>query len=133
LLTSGATSFEKLSKEREGKEQEEEEEESQDKEESATSQPGKKKTLSQHKVRTSLQERMLDSMFPIINPARIKNDNKDPSSSFEKVPSKPRDVPESDCALTSVCSLRQAVLKGKHQRKTPTHSTMSFRICSMRQ
>jgi DNA mismatch repair protein MLH1 len=74
----------------------------------------KKKTLSQHKVRTSLQVRTLDSMFPVPNPSRIdpamKTDN--PSTGQQKS----REVEESKCFLTSVKNLRQSLAKGKHTR-----------------
>jgi DNA mismatch repair protein MLH1 len=74
------------------------------------------KTLSQHKVRTSLKERTLDSMFPVLNPARI---NSPPGESENNTATpgslNPREVKESECYLTSVKQLRRSVLKGKHK------------------
>ncbi|KIM85752.1 hypothetical protein PILCRDRAFT_816958 [Piloderma croceum F 1598] len=75
----------------------------------------KKKTLSQHKVRTSLQDRTLDSMFPVANPDQIHAAD---SSSIGADPpqnaSKPKDIKESECYLTSVKYLRDSVTKRKH-------------------
>jgi DNA mismatch repair protein MLH1 len=78
-----------------------------------------KKIYSQHKVRTSLQERTLDSMFPISNPSRI-NSSGDKSTE-EPLPtlSKSREIKESECNLSSVQNLRNAIPNGKHFRKIP--------------
>ncbi|KII91185.1 hypothetical protein PLICRDRAFT_37887 [Plicaturopsis crispa FD-325 SS-3] len=71
-----------------------------------------KRTASQHKVRTSVQERTLDSMFPVANPSHI---DQPPSADVSPRPTpKARDIKESECYLTSVQNLRQAVAKGKH-------------------
>jgi DNA mismatch repair protein MLH1 len=119
VLNKNLTSFEKASKERKGKERGDQDKVDQDKEESEPTQPIKKKTLSQHKIRTSVQERILDSMFPVVSSARISTGGEEPSCTPLDGSSKPRDIPESDCSLTSVHTLRQAVLKGKHNRETP--------------
>ncbi|KAJ3554935.1 hypothetical protein NM688_g2846 [Phlebia brevispora] len=73
--------------------------------------PVLKKTLSQHKVRTSQSDRTLDSMFPVINPSQ-----KDNSSAQE--PLKPPEIPESDCLLASVKILRERIALGKHEELT---------------
>jgi hypothetical protein len=81
----------------------------------------KKKTLSHHKVRTSLQDRTLDSMFPVANPAQISAAD---SSSIGADPPqnafKPKDIKESECYLTSVKDLRDSVSKCKHNRAFQT-------------
>ncbi|KZT10305.1 DNA mismatch repair protein MutL [Laetiporus sulphureus 93-53] len=78
----------------------------------------KKKVLSQHKVRTSLQDRTLDSMFAIVSPSQQASGGSGPSGP-ETPPNqvaKARDIKESLCYLTSVRNLRQAVVKGKHRQ-----------------
>ncbi|KAJ7145341.1 histidine kinase-like ATPase, partial [Mycena crocata] len=70
-----------------------------------------KKTLSQYKVRTSLQDRTLESMFPVANPTQI--DSRGEGKSVQT--SKSREITESECFLTSVKTLRQKALKGKHR------------------
>ncbi|KZT70490.1 DNA mismatch repair protein MutL [Daedalea quercina L-15889] len=80
-----------------------------------------KKTLSQHKVRTSLQDRTLDSMFPVISPSQQRGGNGSPGTGMNTPPqagSRVRDIKESQCYLTSVRSLRAAVVKGKHNHLT---------------
>ncbi|KIK02865.1 hypothetical protein K443DRAFT_96092 [Laccaria amethystina LaAM-08-1] len=77
----------------------------------------KKRTYSQHKVRTSLQDRTLESMFPVVNPAQLEKSSADPSDT-PGPPSKSRDVKESECFLTSVQDLRKALVKGKHRQLT---------------
>lgn len=82
----------------------------------------KKKVYSHHKVRTSLRDRTLDSMFPVTNQSQQPEAS---SSTSEITPplntlSKQRDVIESKCFLTSVQNLRQQVAKGKHRRECPT-------------
>ena len=81
-----------------------------------------RKIYSQHKVRTSMTGRTLDSMFPVVNPgnqvaqssaAASKADQATPTATLEKA----REVHESQCFLTSVISLRAHVAKGKHRRK----------------
>lgn len=75
----------------------------------------KKRTYSHHKVRTSLQDRTLDSMFPVVNPAQLEKSSTSPSDT-QVPPSKSRDIKESECFLTSVQDLRKALVKGKHRR-----------------
>ncbi|KAF9457554.1 DNA mismatch repair protein MutL [Collybia nuda] len=76
-----------------------------------------KKTYSQHKVRTSLKDRTLDSMFPVANPAKIFPN----SSGQEKMADAPtgttkaREIGESECSLTSIQTLRRNLIKGKHK------------------
>ncbi|EGO03568.1 hypothetical protein SERLA73DRAFT_165231 [Serpula lacrymans var. lacrymans S7.3] len=79
----------------------------------------KKKISSQHKVRTSLQDRTLDSMFPIADPLILDDplastDHNSPSTSAVKV----AEIKESAVALCSVQTLRQAVVTGKHHQLT---------------
>lgn len=77
----------------------------------------KKRTYSQHKVRTSLQDRTLDSMFPVVNPAQLEKSSANPSDT-QVPPSKSRDIKESECFLASVQDLRKALVKGKHRQLT---------------
>lgn len=77
----------------------------------------KKRTYSQHKVRTSLQDRTLDSMFPVVNPAQLEKSSANPSDTQSPTP-KSRDIKESECFLTSVQDLRKALVKGKHRQLT---------------
>ncbi|KAF8067775.1 hypothetical protein FPV67DRAFT_1764987, partial [Lyophyllum atratum] len=122
LLTGGVIGSEpELSKKRKGKEREVEQDE--ERESSSTLSTGelKKKTLSQHKVRTSLKDRTLDSMFPVVNPAQLSKlsgqGTKDDTTSTSGT-LKSRDVKESECFLTSVLALRQKAVKGKHRLLT---------------
>lgn len=83
----------------------------------------KKKVYSHHKVRTSLRDRTLDSMFPVTN--QFQQPEASSSMSVEITPplntlSKQRGVNESECYLTSVKNLRQQVAKGKHRRECLT-------------
>jgi DNA mismatch repair protein MLH1 len=81
----------------------------------------KKKAMSQHKVRISLQDRTLDSMFPVTNPAQIPGvDNPNTGSDPPQSMSKSRDIRESECYLTSVRDLRDLVTKNKHNRACST-------------
>ncbi|EED84901.1 predicted protein [Postia placenta Mad-698-R] len=89
---------------------------------SAPSTQLKKKVLSQHKVRTSLTDRTLDSMFPVISPSQQPGSDAATGTTNrtaqEATPGTPRvrEIKESECFLTSVRDLRQAVLKGRHRR-----------------
>ncbi|KAJ3866490.1 histidine kinase-like ATPase [Lentinula novae-zelandiae] len=78
---------------------------------------GPKKVYSHHKVRTSLQDRTLDSMFPVVNPSQI---SKGPAESSPQPQSLPRsrEMKESECFLTSVTTLRNRIVKGKHKLLT---------------
>jgi hypothetical protein len=81
-----------------------------------TEQP--KKVYSHHKVRTSLADRTLDSMFPVLNSSQIASDQKKsslPSTPTSQLTSRYREIKESECFLTSVKSLRNALVKGKHK------------------
>jgi hypothetical protein len=71
--------------------------------------PDVKKALSQHKVRTSIQDRTLDAMFPV-TPHHKDSESTPPSAMRSK------EIVQSDCALSSVKELRQAVEEGKHHR-----------------
>ncbi|GAV99710.1 dna mismatch repair protein [Lentinula edodes] len=88
-----------------------------EREEVSASLSGPKKVYSHHKVRTSLQDRTLDSMFPVVNPSQI---GKGPAESNPQSQSLPRsrEVKESECFLTSVTTLRNRILKGKHKLLT---------------
>ncbi|KAL6300791.1 DNA binding protein [Sparassis latifolia] len=76
----------------------------------------KKKTLSQHKVRTSMQDRTLDSMFPVLNQSQQANSPAAPSP-VAQTP-KTREIKESQCFLGSVKRLRQDLFKGQHRGLT---------------
>lgn len=92
-----------------------------------------KKIYSQHKVRTSMTDRTLDSMFPVVNQATqvaqssaavSKAEQTTPTATLEKA----REVHESQCFLTSVVSLRARVAKGKHRRKPNCTRKCSYRL-----
>ena len=81
----------------------------------------KRKVYSQHKVRTSTQDRTLDSMFPLAS------QNTSLDVAMAEAPNTPsnaltrgREVKESECLLTSVKELRKKVQKGKHRRELLT-------------
>ncbi|RDB30347.1 DNA mismatch repair protein Mlh1 [Hypsizygus marmoreus] len=125
LLTGGIVSADQdlsLSKKRKGKQRESSDNEEHDDSSSAISKAGeiKKKTLSQHKVRTSLKDRTLDSMFPVANPAQITKSSSSKGQPDEPSPAiiRSRDIKESECFLTSVTKLRQNLHKGKHKHLT---------------
>jgi hypothetical protein len=90
----------------------------------------KKKISSQHKVRTSVQDRTLDSMFPVINPAQIGANSGTSGKADDSSPGilKPFDVKESECFLTSVRTLRQNLVKGKHRRMCLHYPVISLEI-----
>lgn len=79
----------------------------------------KRKVYSQHKVRTSTQDRTLDSMFPLAS----KNTVSPLDVTMAEPPNTPsnslrgREIKESECLLTSVKDLRRKVQKGKHRRE----------------
>lgn len=92
----------------------------------------KKPVYSHHKVRTSLKDRTLDSMFPVANPSQINQEKgkgkaredaidvdnapKNVLSGGASQPHKPQgEIKESQCFLTSVKTLRDAIGKGKHK------------------
>ncbi|CAK5272270.1 unnamed protein product [Mycena citricolor] len=111
LLTGGIAEPE--SKQRKGKERSAQEEE-----QDIPTPP--KKTSSQYKVRTSMQDRTLESMFPVANPSQIASGSRDSDSQAPATPNttRAREIKESECTLTSVASLRQALTKGKHRQLT---------------
>lgn len=76
-----------------------------------------KKTSSQYKVRTSLKDRTLESMFPVANPAKVTPNPSGQAKAADTLPGtfKAREVKESECYLTSVQSLRRNLIKGKHK------------------
>ncbi|OCH93343.1 DNA binding protein [Obba rivulosa] len=83
--------------------------------------PVVKKTLSHHKVRTSMQDRTLDSMFPVLNSAQQTDKASSSGTAVDMTHSQStsrpvKEIRESVCYLTSVRQLRQAVIKGKHHR-----------------
>nr|GAT48497.1 predicted protein [Mycena chlorophos] len=120
LLTGGiADPSNALSKKRKGKQraQDDDEEEGEEGDDGKTRPSPPKKTASQYKVRTSMQDRTLDSMFPVLNPTQIQGGDPGPASaSTAPKPRLLREITESDCILTSVQTLRQAVAKGKHKQ-----------------
>jgi DNA mismatch repair protein MLH1 len=76
-----------------------------------------KKVYAHYKVRTSNQDRTLDSMFPVVNQAtRLERSESAAQQSPTNQP-KAKEIKESQCSLTSVTGLRQNLLKGKHKRK----------------
>ncbi|KAG2151212.1 histidine kinase-like ATPase [Suillus bovinus] len=70
-----------------------------------------KKVLSQHKVRTSLQDRTLDSMIPVTEPLRT-NSN-EPATAIRL-----RDIKESTCHFASITELRRLATKRIHHDLT---------------
>ncbi|KAI0646384.1 DNA mismatch repair protein MutL [Trametes meyenii] len=85
----------------------------------AVSQSAKRKVYSQHKVRTSLKDRTLDSMFPVAHPSHQTGSGD--GGSGAGTPATPptlrnREVKESQCYLRSVRDLRDAVLKARHNQ-----------------
>ncbi|KAH9985620.1 DNA binding protein [Russula compacta] len=83
--------------------------------------PAAKKTLSQHKVRTSAADRTLDSMF--LPPEVLVGDSDNPATRDDgahavKERRKTREITQSTCYLTSVLLLRENVKKAKHKELT---------------
>ncbi|KAG5637179.1 hypothetical protein H0H81_005478 [Sphagnurus paluster] len=120
LLTGGIANPEQvISKKRKGKEREASDDEREESSSTLSKASAQKKTLSQHKVRTSLRDRTLDSMFPVSNPAQLgKSSSQERKDDTGHETVKTRDVKESECYLTSVVNLRQSVAKGKHRHLT---------------
>ncbi|KXN85572.1 DNA mismatch repair protein Mlh1 [Leucoagaricus sp. SymC.cos] len=80
-----------------------------------------KKTYSYQKVRTSVKDRTLDSMFPVRNPTQIQEEaitgkGKGKVLAEGTPTAKSKEIRESDCMLTSVKNLRQNVTKLKHRQ-----------------
>ncbi|KAG1792786.1 histidine kinase-like ATPase [Suillus plorans] len=70
-----------------------------------------KKVLSQHKVRTSLQDRTLDSMIPVADPLRTNSD--EPVTAIRL-----RDIKQSTCHFASITELRRLATKRIHHDLT---------------
>lgn len=70
--------------------------------------PLAQKLYPHHKVRTSLHDRTLESMIPVLNPSRSDGDD------VAKKAVGLRDIPESSCDLTSILELRKSVQKSVH-------------------
>ncbi|KIP05661.1 hypothetical protein PHLGIDRAFT_144085 [Phlebiopsis gigantea 11061_1 CR5-6] len=70
--------------------------------------PMAKKLASQHKVRTSQQDRTLDSMFPVVNLSQKGVDGQQPA------PVKVSEIRSSACNLDSVLQLRDQLDRVKH-------------------
>jgi len=61
-------------------------------------------------------------MFPVSNPAQISNSSTKGSPNIAPTPqNSSREIKESECFLTSIKSLRQKLLKGKHRREFVCH------------
>ncbi|PBK94630.1 DNA binding protein [Armillaria gallica] len=123
LLTGGVSDSnnKSISKNHKGKERDvdTETEEAEENEPSATEAESRRKTYSHNKVRTSLQDRTLDSMFPIVNPSQIEgSSSRTAASVLSPGMTKAREIKESECILTSVQNLRHSVVKGKHRLLT---------------
>ncbi|KAJ3514094.1 hypothetical protein NLJ89_g2573 [Agrocybe chaxingu] len=120
LLTGGIMGENPLPKKRSRKERDVSDgEEGGDKEEGTSeSAEEKRKTYSHHKVRTSLQDRTLDSMFPVPNPSQAPAISDPAEPTPTNAPPKSREIGESECFLTSVKNLRKSILKGKHRQLT---------------
>ncbi|KAA1476635.1 DNA mismatch repair protein MutL [Dentipellis sp. KUC8613] len=124
LLTGGLAP--EPEKSRKGKEKEKEktrssEDEEPDEESSEQAMALKKKAMpSQHKVRTSMADRTLDSMFPMASGSQAVgqsgNGNGSPGVGGER--EKAKAIKESECFLTSVQMLRQRVSRGRHKQLT---------------
>ncbi|KAF8907538.1 histidine kinase-like ATPase [Mucidula mucida] len=84
---------------------------------SATQAESRKKVSSHLKVRTSLKDRTLDSMFPVMNSSQIGGSSRDRETEKAET-SQSRDIKESECILTSVQALRKNAIKGKHRLLT---------------
>ncbi|KAH7882438.1 histidine kinase-like ATPase [Phlebopus sp. FC_14] len=78
------------------------------------------KVLSQHKVRTSLQDRTLESMIPVTNPLR--SDANEPASKAIRL----KEIKESECDLASIAELRHAMRKDIHHDLTEIMKKHTF-------
>ncbi|KAI9063549.1 DNA mismatch repair protein MutL [Trametes sanguinea] len=87
----------------------------------APSQQLKRKVYSHHKVRTSLKDRTLDSMFPVMHPSQ-RTGSGDGGGDLGTPGTPPtmrdrdREIKESQCFLKSVKELRAAVARAKHHQ-----------------
>ncbi|KAG6873882.1 hypothetical protein C0995_009661 [Termitomyces sp. Mi166 len=125
LLTGGVASTEQeLSKKRKGKQRETSDAIEEENEESSSNvSNGIHSILALSmslKVRTSLKDRTLDSMFPVANPAYVASSSSQGKSQDESTARtlKSREIKESICFLTSVLDLRRKITKGKHRQLT---------------
>lgn len=92
------------------------------------SQAQAQKVYSQHKVRNSQADRTLESMFPVAHPStqvQDQSDNEDETDcemvrEFEenRASTRIKDIPQSECYLTSVVKLREEVEAVQHKRKS---------------
>ncbi|KAH9941321.1 DNA binding protein [Epithele typhae] len=89
------------------------EEEGADDQVMAAPQLAKRKVYAQHKVRTSLNNRTLDSMFPVIHPSQKPSLDSAGNHQAPATPSVSKDtgIKESETILTSIRQLRADVLK----------------------
>ncbi|KAL0958388.1 hypothetical protein HGRIS_000530 [Hohenbuehelia grisea] len=85
-----------------------------------------KRTASQHKVRTSQHDRTLDSMFPVAHPSTQTLPVAKSSQSTPLNTTTAREIKESQCFLTSIRSLRQALVKQKHRQLTEILENHTF-------
>ncbi|THH13620.1 hypothetical protein EW146_g6622 [Bondarzewia mesenterica] len=86
----------------------------------------KKKVLSQHKVRTSVADRTLDSMFPVASQSPIPCADGDASPTIAQVREKERVVKESVCYLDSIKRLRKNVIDQTHERVVDLERELSL-------
>ncbi|KAK2461036.1 hypothetical protein APHAL10511_006977 [Amanita phalloides] len=120
LLTGGIADPENLSsKKRKGKEKEVDQgHEVESSSPSSSTGDAQKRVYSHQKVRTSLHDRTLDSMFRVANPAQLEpQEMVVQDAEMASIP-KVKDIKESNCSLTSIKNLRQAFVKGKHKQLT---------------
>ncbi|KAJ4468792.1 histidine kinase-like ATPase [Lentinula aciculospora] len=117
LLTGGESSNQRNDKKRKEAPTEMHITNSEDQVEGPSSVSGPKKIYSHNKVRTSLQDRTLDSMFPVVNPSQIGKGPADSHSSSQPQ-HRSKEVKESECFLSSVTNLRNRIVKGKHKLLT---------------
>ncbi|RDX54602.1 DNA binding protein [Lentinus brumalis] len=87
----------------------------------AASQPAKRKVYSYQKVRTSLKDRTLDSMFQVAHPSQRPSVGENQDGSAPPAPSqvpvpKVKEIKESQCFLKSIKTLRAAVAKARHNQ-----------------
>lgn len=80
-----------------------------------------------------MQDRTLESMFPVVNPSQRPTNADDVSGEQTRTPltngsPKTRAIGESECYLTSIRTLRQLVSKGKHRSKHTLLSPPRYEI-----
>ncbi|KAF6757676.1 hypothetical protein DFP72DRAFT_890338 [Ephemerocybe angulata] len=152
LLTSHISTIAKPAPSRKGKERaidvdEDEEDQLVDDQDEETDHlpPSKPKVYAHYKVRTSLNDRTLDSMFPIANPSTQLDAPSQAPSKYRSQPSRTqaptptqsavasdttsggsRNIKESECFLTSVQAMRKEVLKAKHRQLSEIFEKHTF-------